>query len=315
MPLTRELEATLRQYVLGQIEEPQRLELEERLIKDQETFEALGLVEQELTEDYLDDRLADVERRGFERHFLCSVDHRRQVEFLRTLRSYATNTAADLQEHPAPTFFTRIVELFRLQPAWTGLAAAALVASIAGSLWFASRTARLNQELEQLRAQYGSEQQQGRELREQIARLTERAREPQAERGRQGLPEEARTISALASRAPEAPLFALSAGLLRGGGALTRIAVPAGAQVVRLRLELPADDHPRYRAVLYDGNAEELWAGSKLTPERLDGRRTVTLVLPSQLLARGDYQIKLGTAPADGQFDVLATYNFRVTTP
>jgi hypothetical protein len=70
-----------------------------------------------------------------------------------------------------------------------------------------------------------------------------------------------------------------------------------------------------YRAVLYDAQAEEIWVQSKLSARADGGRAAVTVVLPSQLLPRGDYQLKLSGIDQGRQTEPVAAYGLRVTGP
>jgi hypothetical protein len=88
--------------------------------------------------------------------------------------------------------------------------------------------------------------------------------------------------------------FVLAAGALRAAGSAQRIVVPSDAMLVRLRLELPGNDYPSYRAVLSNDSGRELWSGSKLKAETESGHSSCR---PRAHLpigwTRGDYQVKL----------------------
>jgi hypothetical protein len=373
MQSTGALEPTLRRYVLGTLDEEPRLKLEERLVTDPDVFDALGIVEDEVTEEYLEGRLPDGDRRDYERHFLAHPGHRQQVAFLRGLKQRAATT-----REPAPGFWSRLADpiasAFSWQPAWAGAVAALLIVSMAATAWFAVRSVRLDDRLEtvhsqQLRGTQDQAQLQGRvdalagETRSLRARLDEEvqrrvqaeARLAQLEPGRRPggsvplhepssgaapgvaprvVPERAPgslaelvpptgSMPAGAARAergdrgPAAmiPTFALAAGALRSDGSLVRVAVPDGALVVQLQLALPADDYPFHRATLYDAQAEEILTQARLRASGAAGRTSVVLILPTHLLSRGDYQIKLSGVAESGDVEPLATYNFRVTTP
>jgi hypothetical protein len=128
-----------------------------------------------------------------------------------------------------------------------------------------------------------------------------------------GAPPKVREALLSGTQAP--PLFVLATGLLRSGGSMTRIAIPAGAPLIRVRLELRANDYPLYRAAIYDAQGEELWAQSQLTA-RVDDRGTaVTINLPSKLLPRGDYQLVVSGFDHGRQPERVAAYTARVTTP
>jgi anti-sigma factor RsiW len=72
MRLTPDFERTLKAYVLGNLDEDLRVELEELLVTDPDAFEALGVIEDELVEEYLDGTGSPSERRSFEERYLAS---------------------------------------------------------------------------------------------------------------------------------------------------------------------------------------------------------------------------------------------------
>jgi hypothetical protein len=134
--LEPDFEKTLRRYVLGSLEEERRLQLEERLVKDSNAFEALGVVEDELTEEYLDGTLSTTEKRGFKRHYLSAPDRARMPELFSALRARASVSAAEPPRVSRwdPARWFRPVSL---PPAWLGAAAAILVLSLAANAWLA----------------------------------------------------------------------------------------------------------------------------------------------------------------------------------
>ena len=329
MRLTPDFETTLRRYVLGDLEEGLRAELEELLVTDSDAFEALGVIEDELIEEYLDEGGAADERRAFGEQFLTSPSRQRSLLFARALRDRAS--IPPLQA-VAPPEGKSVVGPVGWRPAWVGLAAL-LALSLTGNVWLASRHGAPEQRLEGVRPPAGAEHARpmatgqpqsalpavappgqaggitgaSPDLQARLER--ERQERSKAEARVRTLEEEVRR-----SRAPVAT-FALAAGLLRAPGSLTRVAIPTHALVVRLRLELPADDYPLYRAALLDADGDELWAASKLRAEKEPGPAAVVLVLPSRLLPRGDYQMKLSGVFEAKEPEALATYTFRVSAP
>jgi hypothetical protein len=136
--LTPELEATLRRYALGGLPEGARSELEQQLVTDPDVFETLGVVEDDLIEEYLDGTSTELDRGAFERHFLTSPVRVARLRFARALRTHAARGMAAEPARPQPATAVRVA---RWQPAWLGLAAA-LAASLAGNVWLANRSAQ-----------------------------------------------------------------------------------------------------------------------------------------------------------------------------
>jgi len=329
MRLTPDFEATLRRYVLGDLEDGLRAELEELLVTDADAFEALGVIEDELIEEYLDEAGTASERRAFGEHFLASRPRDRRLRFARALRDRAS--IPPLQAVSLPEAKPVVGPAGWRLPVWAGLAAL-LALSLAGNVWLASRhgaalrpegappaagaerplpvaTGQPQSALPAVAPPGAAGGISGASSGLQASLERERQERSNAEARARTLEEELRR-----PRSPVAT-FALAAGLLRAAGSLPRVVIPADALVVRLRLELPADDYPLYRAALLDADGDELWAASKLRAEKEPGPAAVVLDLPSRLLPRGDYQMKLSGVFEAKEPEALATYTFRVSAP
>jgi hypothetical protein len=120
-----------------------------------------------------------------------------------------------------------------------------------------------------------------------------------------------------APRAPQGEASAwISSGLVRAvGGELTRVTIPPGCQLVRLRLDPGLADHPRYRATLHDVAGAELWSQDGLRAEIVGGREAVTLTLPCELLPAEDYYVRLSGVSPGAETVPLERYDFRVLRP
>jgi hypothetical protein len=118
MPLDAHDEARLRRYLLRTLPEEERDELEAQVLRDDALFEELEALEDELFHDYAHGRLADGERRDFERSLLAAPGAAERVEHARALLARLA---------PAPSRSVRWSA-----PAW--LAAAAVVIAL-GAAW------------------------------------------------------------------------------------------------------------------------------------------------------------------------------------
>jgi hypothetical protein len=294
MTLSPELEATLRTYALGRLPEDARVALEERLVVEPEVLEALGVVEEELTEEYLEGSLSAQDRRDCERSFLASAERQRLLGFVGALKSRAA------RRRPAPAGDRS--ETWSWQPA-LGLAASLLLAvSLTANVWQGVKLA--------------SQEPPSPQPRGTATPVAAATQQPPA------------IATLAASAAPSAPAtpsardagthtgvstFRLAAGALRGAGPMPRVAVPAEAAGVRLLLTLPQVDYNSYRATLRDADGEELWTAAKLRAETRPEGKAVVLLLPKQLLPRGDYLLELGGVRDKGDPEALASYAFRVS--
>jgi hypothetical protein len=105
----------------------------------------------------------------------------------------------------------------------------------------------------------------------------------------------------------------LSPGMTRGQASLTEVAVPAGASVVNLRLELatPTAVRPGYRIDLNTLAGTTVWRGEAPAAQAHGQQGIVTAEIPAAVLASGDYELSLreSTASPPGQVDY---YYFKV---
>jgi hypothetical protein len=242
--LTPELEATLRRYVTGGLDEALRGELEERLVTEPPVFEALGVVEDELVEEYLDGLGTPAERQAFEQGFLTSPRRVERLRFAKALRARA-GVLGDRRGRE------RGASDPRRRVAWIGLAAALLL-SLSGNLWQAMR------------------------------------------------PHDSTAT------------FRLGASRLRAASG-SIVTVETDKPVIRLVLSLAGARHSAYRLSVVDDDGRERWTAARVVPPAGEAGEEIELLLPSKLLARGDYEVRLsGLGPGD-EPTLLATFVFRVT--
>lgn len=113
----------IRLYLLGRLEPGHRFQqVEERMLTQDDYYEELLIVEDEMIDLYLAGALSPDERESFERHFLKTPERRRKLNFARTLRRYVAGVP-----RPAPPR-RRPWTLF--QPLFASPARAALVALV-----------------------------------------------------------------------------------------------------------------------------------------------------------------------------------------
>lgn len=305
MRLDTRSDAIIRRYLLGAISEKERVRVEERIMVDDDFFEQVGLLEDELIDQSLKGDLSAADRKRFEDWFLCTADRRQKLRFARALHRYAADAAPvpDPIRHGWQSF----AGFFQpLRPALVhALAGGLLVLAIAGP-WQYVRMARLESRLATLQAE-----QQNRKTEEKLPNAPSDGRQalggPIEKQIRNGEKEVLRSESMqLAMAVP--PSFLLSPGALRDSGRPQRVAIPKGATLVRLRLDLSENLFATYKVVL-SGEGGEILSLNRLKALESADRITVTLEAPVSALPGGDYKLQLfGT----GEPDAVETYTFRV---
>jgi len=306
-------ERVMRQYLLGELAPEARERLEQRLLTDKDCYEHLLLLEDELVDDYASGALAAGERERFESYFLATAERKQKLGFARSLKRYVAKVTAPVPAPAKEPFFHALVAGWRgLSPGLGVSLAAALLIVLAGGVWSLS----LLQQVGDLEQQVAEERARSRELAASIEReRQERTALAQQNSARGAPPEPVAARTAQALPRPPSAVFVLTAGLLRSGGETQRVIVPPGSSLpslVELRLELAADEYPRYQAALSDAEGEALWTLSRLKSTRAEGRTFVPLRLPSDLLPRGDYSLKLEGLTDSGDREPIGRYDFRV---
>jgi hypothetical protein len=276
LEITTEERKSIRQYLLGNVREAELTELEERLLSDDNFYEELLIVEDELIDQYLLGALSEPERNGFVSHFLITDERQEKLRFSKTLRKYlntvsdestATDESAGLVSTPVyPTprkWFFSFLPLPERPAFRLSLAAISLLVVI-GVSWIV---------LTKLFSSEGP------------------------------------------SNKPQSLFVAtLSPGLTRDVGETARISIPADRDTVRLQLqlELSANGYESYTAELMTLENSTLVSRDKLQPEVKDAQKVVSFDVPAEILNAGDYQVRLSGVGKSGTAESVGRYPFRV---
>jgi hypothetical protein len=266
----------MRQYLLGQLPAEDASRLEERLLTEDAFYDELGIVEDELIDQYVGGDLSESDRELFETHFLLADEHQQNVRFARHLRKYVSGAratqplganAADDLSGAAPQY--RRTEkkrpFFSFLPFGNPVVSYALMAAIVlivfGSTWMVVKN-------------WTS---QGRQTPRNLLTVV------------------------------------LSPGLTRAGdGDFKRIAVPPGTDALRLELLLGSDDYQKYAATLKNPDGKSILTQENLKSESVDGRRVAVFNAPSSQTVPGDYRVELSGQTPSGDTEKVASYSFRV---
>ncbi|MGH9872440.1 MAG: anti-sigma factor family protein [Pyrinomonadaceae bacterium] len=102
----------------------------------------------------------------------------------------------------------------------------------------------------------------------------------------------------------------LTPGLTRDGGEIKKISIPPGTDTVQLQLELPKADYSTYRVEILTSERTSVFVAGGLQPATAN--KSINVSLPASLLRRDDYSVKLSGKHADGVYEDVASYVFRV---
>ncbi len=292
-------------YLLGQLSEEEQRQVEREYFNDDDFYEHLEVVEDDLVDAYVRGRLSASEREYFEKYFLSFADRREKVEFAREWKSFVSDkSSAKPKEKAKPNWLSFFHNRLVLIP----LAASLLLAL--GGAWLAVQLMRLNNEIDQMRAERAAQDKTERELHNQVADERRRSEELLKELE----DERKRKIEDRASQ-PSLPIvasFILSPGLIRGGGEARKLAVPPDATEIRLQILFETSNYSSYAAELQTIEGRRVWSQRGLRARVRGEERSVIVTMPARALRDEDYILTLkGITPA-GEIRDVAEYAFRV---
>ncbi len=96
MTPTPELQERIRRYLLGQLVDGAREEIEKDLLATDELFEELLVVEDEIIDEYLGGKLDDGERTAFEQYFLITPERHDKLKFGRAFNRYLSSRSVPM---------------------------------------------------------------------------------------------------------------------------------------------------------------------------------------------------------------------------
>jgi hypothetical protein len=312
-----------KRFLLGDVSESERAQIEDRFIADDNFYDQLLIAEDDLIDDYVRGDLSAAERALFERTLSASQTRDERVKFAQSLLNSASGGASDVASGVAARPVSRWLSLSRSWPvrrqaAGLILAAASLVLMF-GGLWFLIDGRRARHAPQ--RAQTSQPTQTSRPTPDAEARLqatpgaAAQQQSPTPEARQQPVPEVENSNREPARERPKRTkpviaAFTLSPGLVRGASGANSLALRAGTKEVRLRLTLDDTTYKNYRALLSTPEGRKVW--SRDVAGKRSSKSALTLTVPANLLKSGDYVLELSGANDGDGWESVADYSFRV---
>jgi hypothetical protein len=323
---------SIRRYLLGELSEAERDEVEQRLMSDDDLYQQLLLAEDELIDEYISDALSEQERVKFSRRFLRVPELRQDVRSSIALRKYALKTALPVVEgdsvSPRRVSLLDRLRQFFMQPAIGVSFAAALLLAVLLATWLATQNSQLKKQVEQLqaqqtplpattpdlKAQLDSERRRNEQLSAELLQkqelLAEESRKLQLAREQQQQQQPTPTRSP-ASQSGVAAFVALtlSPGAIRDSGEWKKVSISPATRELRIQLDLPEGGYRSYRAVVRTVEGREVFSSPRL---RTRNEKSLPLNIPARLLSPDDYEIQLSGVNSSAETQDIGSYYFRV---
>ena len=340
----------LRNYLLGEMSDETRQKIEENFLGDDQIFEEINALEDELYYDYHQNRLTSAERTIFEQKFLRSHEDIEKLvfakAFLETTGEFAQQKTAAKAEIESVSWLKSIAAFFNFSGSTMqfGMAAALLII-VLGVIGLFIQNSRLQNEMAGLQQKQAQEkldqennladkQRQQTEIEQQLAneksqgeRNEKRIQEIEAERTK--LENEINETRRHINQIPQNPVqqktqvsqpqlslaaIILAPGLFNreGGTGMTKVNLAPSVKNLQFRLLLNSkDEYEAYDVIVKSvDNQRVVWTDSQLKPLGKAAKKSLSLNIPTKNLQRADYEISIIGITANGEGEEVNSYYF-----
>jgi hypothetical protein len=315
-------EKLLVRYLLGSLPEEQRLQIEVSFLGDDQQYERLLAIEDELFYDYAQGKLSAGERKIFEERFLASEENRKRAMLASALVSQMSGvkrtetTEPALADREMQSGWQSLKSYCRVQSTAMRLSLATLALLLLVSIGLIFRTVGLRNEYDRFRtermAQENLLQRQAQQERARADDLNLKLKREQDENTI--LKRELNEIKPQSGqqRLPSVLSLVLAPSITRDRDTgVKKLKIPPGIRQLELQLNLKSDvEYKSYQATLLTADGAERWKQDRLRTKQTGSVKTVVLLLPSRLLVDGDYELRLKGYASDGTLEETGNYYY-----
>ena len=263
-------DALVREFLLGNVDDEQRQQIESLFLTDSQTRERVLAVEQDLIEDYLEGSLTTADRERFVSRYAQTDEQRRKLRITKSIKDWAVTEAASTQIAPVKTKgLSSLSTWLRLRPVFVvPIAVTIVIAIVVGAVWLSQRERlAIERELVQF------------------------------------------NTPASLSETPEHMLSeTLSSGAARGDEREKEIKKLPDTEIVELRLRWVRKERYSTYKVEIRRMDDDPYTIPNVEPE--DDGKTIRIRLPAHMFPRGTYVIRVTGITPDGSFDLIEDYQF-----
>lgn len=318
-------------YLLGRLSESELERFERSYLTNEDLFNELREVEEELIDDYASGALTAEQSVSFEKYFLRSSERREKLAFATAIKERAVAwQSGTLISTDKPARDTRSVKLQNNSnskllvifwkgsvPAWrqwVAVAAAVVLAVVIGVLWLRNR--ELQRQLNAADANNLSLRQET-DTQAKLAAETKTALSAEQQQS-QMLESQVEQLQTSSLDKIRDTIVNIALGLdylvtsTRGGEKkVKRLDIPTNARLARLTLDVAPSSFESFNILLRrDDNV--VWRRSGLKARQVGDRRKLNLSIPAENLTSGDYEVLVVGAPSTGDAELIGRYFLKV---
>jgi hypothetical protein len=270
-----DIQATVREHLLGRLQGEERERLEEKFFTDPQFREVVSLIEGELFDDYTADSLSPADRESFIQQYVNAPRHSMELQFTAALQDEASHSKPRRQiKLQPPGSRESLFDLLTTKRWISVLAGATFVFALLAISWILIGGWLWGDK----RAEFNAE----------IALLNK-------DRSSSAFQVELKPIQ---NRAPEET---------------QKVVVPSGTTIVELRCHLPNQSYRQFQASLRTVSGSEVFTVDELQAEDYEGGKLIRLKVPGRVLTAEDYILSIKGLTSDSRLEGVADYFFRVS--
>lgn len=267
-------DAVLREFLLGKVNDEDGARIESLFLTDPEAREKVLVIEQELIEDYLEDSLNAEDCEKFLLRYGQTPAQLQQLRISKAIKEWAVRENASLAVPGGTSIFQRLRAGLWMRPVFVvPIAVAVIIVTVFVGDW-------LN-----VRMKHAA-------IQQELAQLN--------------------TLASLREVPPQLVSMELRPIAVRSLERVSEFKKSADVQTVELRLPWIQKEHyPTYQAEIRRVSGDESFIIPNL-PAKTDSLTTIRLRLPTRILSRGQYQIRLSGIDSGGALGLTEEYAFMV---
>ena len=303
-------------YLLGELPEMESVAFEARYFGEPEFFQQVIAAENDLIDDYVNDRLSAESRKRVEAVYLADSVRRERIRFAEALAERIQRSKPAV----AVPWWAGLVAAIRDPTPALGFAMAfAGLFIVAGAVWFfyASRSQSPEVAVQQPAANNATSLPENvrtpsRAQPESVIKENLQSQNIPAPAEHSPFP--ARTPSSERDQPSRPAFLALSLGGVRGGSVsgIPTLALSRGVTQARLRITLKENVYPAYRIALQTVSGTTISSSPTIKPQISRSGASLFLSLPASKLTRGDHIITVTGIDGSGPGEDVGKALFRV---
>jgi hypothetical protein len=317
-------EKLLVRYLLGNLPEEQQIEVERMFLSNEQHYERLLALENELFYDYAQNNLSPADREQFEKRFLASERNRKRA-MLASALAHKMSEAASVEPietslaNREPRFWWQPLRpFFSVQNTAMKLSLATMALLLLISIWLVVGIARLRNEFNQFRAQRTVQEdrlhQQAQQERARADELNLKFKREIDETAilKQELSNMQAKLQEQGQRLPSVISLVLAPSFVRDQvTGMKKLYIPPSVRLLKLHLNLKGDvAYKSYQGILLTADGAERWSQDMLQAKRTGSGQAIVLSLPSGLLEEGDYELRLKGYASGGTLEETGDYYY-----